>query len=77
MKPGKQSTRQIVFAAIFFAFCAGFQTALGIVFLRERNDLHGLGYLAVAFGFCIVAGKYALDLLEGHQPGDQSTSHRS
>ena len=59
------SVKQMVFGAIFFGFLAGFQTALGLAYLlKQRSDLRWLGCFAVAFGFCIVAAKYGIDLLK-------------
>jgi hypothetical protein len=57
--------KQKVFVAIFFGFLAGCQTALGLAnLIRQRSDLHWLAYFAVAFGFCVVAAKYGLDVEE-------------
>jgi len=78
MKPKKQaSLKQMIVGAIFFAFFAGFQTALGIEYLSsQRSQLRWLAYFATAFGFCVVAAKYGLDLLRVQQPSGESVSRR-
>jgi len=66
----------MVLGAIFFAFFAGFQTALGVEYLSsQKSELRWLASFAVAFGFCVVAAKYGLDLLRTQKPGDEPASH--
>lgn len=77
MKPKKQtSVKQMILGAIFFAFFAGFQTAVGIEYLSsQRSQLRWLAYFATAFGFCVVAAKFGLDLLRAQANSDESAPH--